>query len=52
MQKWLHDNDVLMYFTQNEGKPIAAERFIRTKGEIYKKGHLMLVSIILVISIS
>ena len=38
MQKWLDDNDILMYSTDNEGKPIIAERFIRTlKTKTYKK---------------
>ena len=38
MQKWLNDNDVLMYSTQNEGKSVVAERFIRTlKSKIYTK---------------
>ena len=29
MQKWLDDNDILMYSTHNEGKSIVAERFIK-----------------------
>ena len=29
-KKWLHDNDIVMYSTQNEGKSVATERFIRT----------------------
>ena len=38
MQKWLDDNDLSMYSTHNEGKPIVAERFIRTlKRKNYKK---------------
>ena len=38
IQKWLNDNDVLMYSTCNEGKLIVSERFIRTlKGKTYKK---------------
>ena len=37
MQKWLADNDILMYSTHNEGKLIIAERFIITlKAKIYK----------------
>ena len=37
MQIWLDDN-ILMYSTHNEGKPVVAERFIRTlKTKIYKK---------------
>ena len=36
MQKWLGDNDILMYLTHNEGKSVAVERFIKTlKGKIY-----------------
>ena len=30
MQKWLDDNDNLIYSTQNEGMSVVAERFIRT----------------------
>ena len=38
MQKWLDDNDILMYSTHNEAKSVVAERFIRTmKDKIYKK---------------
>ena len=38
MKKWLDNNDILMYWTHNEGKSVAAERFIRTlKGKICKK---------------
>ena len=37
MKSWLQDNDTEMYSTQNEKKPIVAERFIRTlKNKIYK----------------
>ena len=36
-KKWLKDNDVEMYSTNNEGKSVIAERFIRTlKNKIYK----------------
>ena len=36
-KKWLRDNDVVMYSTQNEGKSVVAERFIRTlKGKSCK----------------
>ena len=36
-QKWLNDNDIEMYSTHNEGKPVVAERIIRTlKTKIYK----------------
>ena len=37
LKKWLKDNDIEMYATQNEGKSSVAERFIRTlKNKIYK----------------
>ena len=29
-RKWLKDNDIEIYSTHNEGKSVAAERFIRT----------------------
>ena len=36
-KKWLKDNDISMYSTDNEGKSVVAERFIRTlKNKIYK----------------
>ena len=44
--KWLGDNDIKIYSTYNEGKCVAAERFIRTlKHKIYKRNiykHLQL----------
>ena len=30
MQKWLHNNDILMYYTHNEGTSVVTELFIRT----------------------
>ena len=37
MRSRLEENDIEMYSTHNEGKPIIAERFIRTlKNKIYK----------------
>ena len=37
MQKWLDNNDILVYSTHNEGKSVIAERFIQIlKTEIYK----------------
>ena len=37
LQKWLSDNDILMYLEHNEGKSLVAERFIKTlKVKIYK----------------
>ena len=42
-KKWLKDNDISMYSTPNEGKSLAAERFIRTlKNKIYK--HMTAIS--------
>ena len=36
-EKWLSDNDIIMYSTYNEGKSVLAERFIRTlKNKLYK----------------
>ena len=36
-KKWLQDNDIIMYSTNNEGKSVVAERFIRTlKSKIFK----------------
>ena len=36
-KKWLQDNDIVKYSTNNEGKSVVAERFIRTlKSKIYK----------------
>ena len=38
MQEWFENNDILMYFTHNEGKSVIAERLIKIlKNEIYKK---------------
>ena len=36
-EKWLSDNDIIMYSTYNEGKSVVAERLIRTlKNKLYK----------------
>ena len=36
-EKWLSDNDIIMYSTYNEGKSVVAERFFRTlKNKLYK----------------
>ena len=36
-KKWFKDNDIEMYSTHNEGKSVAAEKFIRTlKTKVYK----------------
>ena len=38
MQKWLDNNNILMYSTHNKGKSVPAERFIKTlKNKIYLK---------------
>ena len=38
MQKWLENNDILMYSTHNESKSVIVERFIKTlQSKIYKK---------------
>ena len=37
LKKWFRDNNIEMYSIHNEGKSVAAERFIRTlKSKIYK----------------
>ena len=37
MKSWLEKNEIEMYSTHNKGKPVVAERFIRTiKNKIYK----------------
>ena len=42
-KKWLKDNDVKIYSTNNEGKSVIAERFIRiSKTKIYKYMTLVL----------
>ena len=36
-EKWLSDNDIIMYSTSNKGKSVVAERFIRTlRSKLYK----------------
>ena len=38
MQEWLDNNYILLYFTNNKGKPVISEMFIKTvKTKIYKK---------------
>ena len=42
-KSWLNDNGIKMYSIHNKGKPVVAERFIRTlKNKIYK--HMTAVS--------
>ena len=37
VKNWLKDNDIELYSTNNEGKFVIAERFIKTlKNKIYK----------------
>ena len=37
MQEWLDSNDILMFYTHNEGKSVIVERFIKTlKAKSYK----------------
>ena len=50
IQKWLGDNNILMYSAYNKGKSVAAERFIRTlKSKIRKKWQLIIKNLILTI---
>ena len=50
MQEWLDNNNILIYTTLNEGKPVMAEKFIKTlKAKIYKKMTSMRANLILVI---
>ena len=50
MQKFLDDNDVLMYLTYIEGTSVIAKRFMRTlKSKIYKKLKLLIVIPIVII---
>ena len=38
MQKWLDNNDILIYSIHNEGKSVIAGKFIKTlKAKIYKR---------------
>ena len=37
MQKWLGNNDILMYLSRNKGTSVVAESFIRILAETYKK---------------
>ena len=38
MQKWLDNNDILMYLTHDEGKSVMAARFINTlNAKFYNK---------------
>ena len=49
MQEW-RDNNILIYFTHNEGKSVTAENFMKTlKVNIYKKWQLMIANRIFLI---
>ena len=49
MQEWLVNTYNLMYLTHNEGKPVIAERFIRTlMAKIYNKVIANLILVILI----
>ena len=54
MQEWLHNNNILMYSTHNEGNSVIAERFIKILNDknFKKKRELMIVNLILVIWIT
>ena len=50
MQEWLNNVDILMYSTQNEGKPVIAEKFLKVlKAKIFDKRQLMTGNSILLI---
>ena len=53
MQKWLDNNDTLMYSKHNKGKSVITERFIKTlKAKVYKKWQPIIADFILVIWIN
>ena len=40
MQEWLDIDNILMYYTRNEGKSVISEKFMKTlKSKIYKKSN-------------
>ena len=40
MQEWLDIDNILMYYTRNEGKSLISEKFMKTlKAKIYKKSN-------------
>ena len=40
MQEWLDIDNILMYYTRNEGKSVMSEKFMKTlKAKIYKKSN-------------
>ena len=44
MQEWLDDNDILMYFTHNEGKSVITEWSIETlKPKIFFKKNIAII---------
>ena len=53
VQKWQDGNDILIYWSHNEDKPVVVERFIRTlKIKIYKKWQLKIAYLTLLIWIT
>ena len=48
MKEWLHNNDIFIYFTHNEGTSATAERFTKTEAKIYKTWQLVMANYILV----
>ena len=48
--KWSRENDIDIYSTQNEGKSVLAERFIRTlKNKIYKHMTAVLNTVLILV---
>ena len=40
MQEWLDIDNILMYYTRNDGKSVISEKFMKTlKAKIYKKSN-------------
>ena len=40
IQEWLDIDNILMYYTRNEGKSVISEKFMKTlKAKIYKKSN-------------
>ena len=52
MQKWLNNNEILMFSTHNDGKSVIAKNFMKTlKAKSIRKWQLVVANLILVISI-
>ena len=41
-KKWLKDNNIEMYSTQNEGKSVVAERFMGTLKKLFQKMFILM----------